>query len=314
MKTRNAVLVIVAIAIIAIAAISIYEASLPPTTPPQRLIIATTTSTVDSGLLDYLKPYFDNEFHANMTWLYLGTGAALATASNGDADVVLVHDRVKENAFVASGNGTLRVTVMYNDFILIGPPNDPANATGTNATQAMINIAHAGMNGTALFVSRGDASGTNAFELRLWKTAGINATGSWYLSAGSGMAPTIRVANEKGAYTITDRATYLQLESTMNSTLNLVIICENASSFALLNPYGIILINSTMHPNINSDLATDFLLFMISPEGQSLIGNYTINGVQVFHPIFGDPQSIGLPPENSTVDNLNALLHQRGLK
>jgi len=311
--SKNMFFVIVAVVVVAaIAGAVAYDYYNQP--PPQRLIIATTTSTVDSGLLDYLKPYFDNKFNANMTWLYLGTGAALATASNGDADVVLVHDRVSEDKFVASGNGTLRVTVMYNDFIIIGPSNDPANATGTNATEAMIKIAQAGQLGIAQFVSRGDKSGTNAFELRLWKTAGVNATGSWYLSAGSGMSPTIRLANEKGAYTITDRATYLQLKSTMNSTLTLKIICENASSFALLNPYGIILINSTMHPNINSELATNFMLFMISPEGQSLIGNYTINNVQVFHPIYSDPQSIGLPSENSTVTYLNSLLQQRGLE
>jgi tungstate transport system substrate-binding protein len=309
MKTRNILFVVVAIAVIVAVAAGVYVVTLPP---PQRLIIATTTSTVDSGLLDYLKPYFDSQFHANMTWLYLGTGAAIAAASNGNADVLLVHDRASEDKFIASGNGTLRVTVMYNDFIIIGPPNDPANITGTNATDAMIKIAQAGKNGTAQFVSRGDNSGTNAFEKRLWTAAGVNASGAWYLSSGSGMAPTIRIANDKGAYTITDRATFLQLKSTMNTTLSLVVLCENP--LTMKNPYGVLLINSTMHPNINSDLATDFLLFMISSKGQALIGNYTINGVQVFHPIYGNPQSIGLPSENSTVNYLNNLLTQKGIQ
>jgi tungstate transport system substrate-binding protein len=308
--SKKMVIIIVAIVVVAaIAGVAAYNYYNQP--PPQRLIIATTTSTVDSGLLDYLKPYFDKQFHANMTWLYLGTGQAIAAASSGDADVLLVHSRSQENAFILSGNGTLRVTVMYNDFIIIGPPSDPANATGTNATGAMIRIAEAGMNGTAQFISRGDNSGTNTFELNLWKKAGINATGSWYLSAGAGMAPTIRIANEKGAYTITDRATYLQLQSTMNSTLNLVIICQ--SPVQMQNPYGVLEINATRYPHINSELGLDFILFLCSPEGQSLIGNYTINGVQVFHPIYGNPQSIGLPSEDANMTYLDQLMQQRGM-
>jgi len=192
--SRNMALIVVAIVVV-VAIAGVYAVTYRP--PAQRLIIATTTSTVDSGLLDYLKPYFDNKFNANMTWLYLGTGQALEAAARGDADVLLVHDRVSEDAFVASGNGTLRVTVMYNDFIIIGPPNDPANIRGENATEAMLKIYQAGLNGSTVFVSRGDKSGTNALELRLWAKAGINASGAWYLSAGSGMAPVIRLTNEK---------------------------------------------------------------------------------------------------------------------
>jgi tungstate transport system substrate-binding protein len=259
--------------------------------------------------LDYLKPYFDNKFYANMTWLYLGTGQALAAAANGDADVLLVHDRVREDAFVASGNGTLRVTVMYNDFIIIGPPNDPAGIAGENATDAMLKISQTG----SVFVSRGDGSGTHALEKRLWVAAGINTSGaSWYLSAGSGMAPTIRVANEKGGYTISDRATFLTLQSTMNTTLNMVILCENDTR--LLNPYGILLLNSTKYTNIKSDLATGFLLFMVSDQGQSLIANYTLNGKHLFFPCFGNPEIIGLPSENTTVTYLTNLLKQRGME
>jgi ABC-type tungstate transport system permease subunit len=158
------------------------------------------------------------------------------------------------------------------------------------------------------FVSRTDGSGTHALEQRLWVKAGITGyvNQSWYWSANSGMAATIRVANEKSAYTITDRGTYLKLKSEMNDTLSLVILCENDS--ALLNPYGIILLNSTKYPNIQSDLAQKFLLFMISPEGQALIANYTVNGKQLFFPCYGNPESIGLPSENSTVMYLNSLL------
>jgi len=311
LKDNKIIFVIIVVAVVIIAAgLAIYYVNKPAA--PPRLIIATTTSTVDTGLLDYLKPYFDSKFNANMTWLYLGTGQALEVASRGDADVLLVHDRVREDAFVSSGNGTLRTTVMYNDFVIIGPPSDPANARGTNATAAMIRIAQAGASGNATFVSRGDNSGTNALENRLWTKAGVTANGTWYVSTGSGMAPTIRVANEKGGYTISDRGSFYKLRSTMNASLSLVILCENDTS--LLNPYGIILLNSTKYPNIKSDLATDFLLFMVSKQGQSLIGNFTVDGQQLFFPLYGNPESIGLPSENATVNYLNSLLKSRGLE
>jgi len=201
---------------------------------------------------------------------------------------------------------------MYNDFVIIGPQSDPAGVAGDNATLAMINIASAGDAGNAIFVSRSDSSGTHALEQRLWTSCGITGytNSSWYWSANSGMAATIRVANEKGGYTISDRGTCLKLQSTMNDTLRLVILCENDST--LLNPYGIILLNSTRYPNIQSDLATDFLLFMISNEGQALIANYTVNGQQLFFLVYGHPEDIGLPSENSTVTYLNNLLKQRG--
>lgn len=313
-------MIIAAIAVVVVACGLYYYYTLPAATvAPTRLILSTTTSTVDTGLLSYLKPYFDAKFNANLTWLSLGTGAAITTAARGDADALLVHDRVREDAFVAAGNGTLRVTMMYNDFILIGPASDPAGAAGENATLALINIAASGIttSGTAdptEFVSRSDGSGTNALELRLWNSSNIMITGndSWYVKANSGMAATIRVANEKGAYTISDRATYLKLKSEMNETLSLVILCENDTAF--LNPYGMILLNSTKYPNIQSDLAQKFLLFMISPQGQALIANYTVNGQQLFFPCYGNPESIGLPSENSTVTYLNGLLTAAGMK
>jgi len=221
---------------------------------------------------------------------------------------------VRDDAFVASGNGTLRVTVMYNDFVIIGPASDPAGVAGENASLAMINIAAAGGLGNALFVSRTDGSGTHALEQRLWTAAGVTGyvNQSWYWSANSGMAATIRVANEKAAYTITDRGTYLKLKAEMNETLSLGILCEGDS--ALLNPYGMILLNSTRYPNIRSDLAQKFLLFMISTQGQQLVANYTVNGQQLFFPVYGNPESIGLPSENSTVTYLNGLLTANGMK
>jgi len=270
-------------------------------TPQTRLILATTTSTVDTGLLDYLKPYFDLRFHANLTWLYLGTGQAITVASRGDADILLVHDRVKENAFIQSGNGSHRVTIMYNDFLIVGSATDPAGlANATSAMDAFQKIAVAGDRGQTKFVSRGDGSGTNALELRMWTKAGVAPkVRIWYLDAGSGMAPTLRIANEKGAYTISDRGTWLKLKSEMADSLQLTVLYEGDRD--LLNPYGLILLNQTKYPNTNWQLAENFFLFLISDEGQRLIGDYMVGNQQLFTPLFGIPETIGLPPETSEV-------------
>jgi tungstate transport system substrate-binding protein len=298
-KYLTAGIIIVVVVAAAFAYMNLNTATQP--TAPERLVIATTTSTVDTGLLDYLKPYFDNEFHANMTWLYLGTGQALAVASRGDADILLVHDRVREDAFVNAGNGTHRVTLMYNDFVLVGPQDDPAGVKGmSNVTEAFKQIASEGEAGKAVFISRGDKSGTNALELRIWSVANIDPKGQpWYIEAGQGMGPTIRISNEKQAYTVSDRGTWTKLKSTMNDTLNLQILVEGDRS--LLNPYGIILLNTEKYPNINSKLAEKFFLFMISDEGQKLIGDFKVNGNQLFFPLFGKPETIGLPSEKTEV-------------
>ncbi|MCQ5377182.1 MAG: substrate-binding domain-containing protein [Candidatus Methanomethylicia archaeon] len=279
-----------------------------------RLVVATTTSTVDSGLLSYLKPYFDSKYNLDLTWLRLGSGQAVEVASRGDADILLVHDRSKEDSFVDAGNGLLRITVMYNDFVLIGPASDPAGAIGQNATVAMARIATSNSSNKAVFISRGDNSGTHSLEKRLWSEAGIeNYVGAqWYLSAGAGMADVIRIANEMGGYTIADRATYLALKLTMKENLGLVILCEKDP--ALLNPYGIVLLNSTRYPNIHYDWALDFLLFLVSDEGQSLISNYTIGGERVFFPIYGRPETIGLPSEEAAVSYINYLLSVKGVR
>lgn len=276
-----------------------------------RLVVATTTSTVDSGLLSYLKPYFDSKYNLDLTWLRLGSGQAVEVASRGDADILLVHDRSREDSFVAAGNGTLRITVMYNDFVLIGPTSDPAGVIGQNATAAMARIATSNGLNKIVFISRGDGSGTHSLEKRLWSEAGIAnyASSPWYLSAGGGMADVIRIANEMGGYTIADRATYLALKSTMKANLGLVILCEKDPE--LLNPYGIVLLNSTRYPNIRYDSALDFLLFITSDEGQSLISNYTIGGEQVFFPIYGRPEAIGLPSEEAAISYINSLLSSK---
>lgn len=284
------------------------------TRPPTTLVVATTTSTVDTGLLNYLKPYFDSKFHANLTWLYLGTGQAIAVASRGDADILLVHDRAREDAFVRSGNGTHRVTIMYNDFVIVGPIGDPAGIAGATSTaDAFQRIAAAGASGQASFVSRGDKSGTNSFELRMWAAAGIAPQGkAWYFESGSGMAPTLRITNEKQAYTVSDRGTWLKLKSEMGDSLNLKILYQG--DYALLNPYGLILLNQTRYPNINSQLAKEFFLFMISDEGQNLIGNYTVGGQQLFTPMFGRPETIGLPAETTEIQYWVNALEQNGMR
>ncbi len=306
-------IIIVAIAVLGVIAFFILSGyGSPPAT--ERLIIATTTSTVDTGLLDYLKPYFDNKYYANMTWLYLGTGQAITAASRGDADILLVHDRVRENAFINSGNGTHRVTIMYNDYVLVGPAEDPAEVKETtNVTEAFRRIFQSAESGNVSFVSRGDGSGTNATEWRLWLAEKVNPSGkSWYLSAGQGMGPVIRISNEKQAYTLSDRGTWLKLKSEMGATLNLQILLEGDN--ALLNPYGLIMLNSTKYPYIKSKLAEQFFLFIISDEGQRLIGLFNVSNQQLFFPAFGKPETIGLPSEEDEVQYWSQKLKDNQMK
>jgi tungstate transport system substrate-binding protein len=294
------ILIMIAVAVLT-ASIVFSTSTIPTSTTRSRLVIATTTSTVDSGLLDYLKPYFDKRFDANMTWLYLGTGQAIAVASRGDADILLVHDRAREDAFVASGNGTHRATVMYNDFVIIGPVNDPANVRGAGgAVEAFKRIAEAGESGKACFVSRDDNSGTHAREMKIWSAVGLDPRGrGWYMEAGQGMSPTIRVSSEKQAYTLSDRGTWVKLKSTLGEALRLQILFEGDKM--LLNPYGLILLNPLKYPKINSKLAEKFFLFMVSKEGQRLIESYRVAGEQIFFPAFGKAEEIGLPSEEEEV-------------
>jgi tungstate transport system substrate-binding protein len=301
------------VAAILAASIVFYTANLTSTTRP-RLVIATTTSTVDSGLLDYLKPYFNKRFNADMTWLYLGTGQAIAVASRGDADILLVHDREKEDAFLASGNGIHRVTVMYNDFVIIGPMNDPADVRGAgSAVEAFKRVAEAGEAGKAYFVSRGDNSGTHALEMKIWSAVGIDPRGrGWYIEAGQGMSPTLRISSEKQAYTLSDRGTWVKLKSALGEALRLKILFEGDKM--LLNPYGLILLNPQKYPQVNSELAEKFFLFMVSEEGQRLIESYRVAGEQVFFPAFGRAEDIGLPSEEEEVRYWIKRLSESGLE
>lgn len=249
------------------------QAQSTPNTPPDtqadssgRLILATTTSTQDSGLLDYLLPDFEQQFSTKVEVIAVGTGQALQLGKDGNADVLLVHARDLEDAFMQAGDGVRREDVMYNDFIIIGPESDPAQIKGmTSASEAFKKIAAA----QAAFISRGDKSGTHTKELAIWKSAEITPDGSWYSSAGQGMGEVLTMAAEKQAYTLSDRATYLA--RTLKG-LTLQILVQNDK--ILLNPYGVIAVNPDKSSQINSDLANQFIDWIISVPVQEKIEQF----------------------------------------
>jgi tungstate transport system substrate-binding protein len=232
------------------------------------MILATTTSTQDSGLLDVLLPRFEAAHQVQVKVIAVGTGEALAMGARGDADVLLVHARKAEDAFMARGDGALRLDVMHNDFLLIGPPADPAKAKGLDPVAALKRVAGSG----SFFASRGDKSGTHVKELELWKAAGVAPEGQpWYLSAGQGMAETARIATEKRAYTLTDRATWL----TLGKRLDLAVVSEGDAR--LFNPYGVIVVNPQKFPKVRAEAATAFARWLVAPEAQRLIGEFGVD-------------------------------------
>lgn len=242
----------------------------------QRLILATTTSTYDSGLLDYILPEFEATFNAEVDVISVGTGQALALGESGDADVLLVHARAREDAFVAAGHGLIRYDVMYNDFVIVGPSDDPAGVSGmTVATDALVKIAEAEAN----FISRGDDSGTHTKEKGIWEAAGLTPDGDWYISAGQGMGTVLTMSDELLGYTISDRATYLSLKS---EGLGLEVLVEGDP--ILFNPYGVIPVNPEQHPDINAELGQAFAHWITSLPTQDLIASYKVNGSQLFVP------------------------------
>ncbi len=231
-----------------------------------RLILATTTSTQDSGLLEYLLPDFEKEFNTKIDVIAVGTGQALQLGKDGNADVLLVHSRKQEDAFMEAGDGTRREDVMYNDFVILGPESDPAGIKGmTSAVDAFKKIAEA----KATFISRGDKSGTNTKELSIWTSAEIQPEGDWYIAAGQGMGEVLTMANEQQAYTLSDRATYL---SRTKTGLEIVVLVEKDKS--LLNPYGVISVNPNKGSQINTDLAEKFIDWIISIPVQQKISEF----------------------------------------
>jgi len=267
--------------------------------PERDLILATTTSTYDSGLLDYMLPVFEEKYNVKVRVLSVGTGQALKIASRGDADVVLVHSPETERLYVESGDLIHRVPIMYNDFIVVGPLDDPANIKGlNNVTEAFIRIAEAGKSGKLVFFSRGDDSGTHKKELSIWKLTGINpANESWYLETGQGMGNTLIATNEgfsgKSGYTLTDRGTWLSMKDRLN---NLVVLVEGDP--ILINPYSGLLVNPEKHPEVNFDLAKKLIEYFISDYGQQRIANFTVGGEQLFIPCYGNaPDAWGTEEE-----------------
>lgn len=242
----------------------------------KEIVLATTTSTQDTGLLDVLVPAFSEKYGVNVKVVAVGTGEAIEMGKRGDADVLLVHSRKAEDAFVAEGYGVNRKDVMYNFFFLVGPKNDPAKVSDTkDVVSAMKAIADSG----ATFVSRGDESGTHKKEKEVWNVANINPQGnSWYKELGQGMGATLTTANEMGAYTLVDSGTWYAYQD----KVDMKIVLEGDP--ALFNPYGVIAVNPEKYPNIGYNSAMAFIEFITSEEGQKIIGEYKKNGYQLFVP------------------------------
>ncbi|RME85038.1 MAG: tungsten ABC transporter substrate-binding protein [Caldilineae bacterium] len=243
-----------------------------------ELVLATTTSTYDSGLLDYILPDFERKTGIRVRVIAVGTGQALALGKAGDADVLLVHAREREEQFVAEGYAPSRHDVMYNDFVIVGPAEDPAGIRGmTSAAEAFKRIAQA----QALFVSRGDDSGTYIKEQKIWQEAGITPQGDWYESAGQGMGAVLNMANEQQAYTLSDRSTFLARQ---REGLDLEILVEGDP--VLFNQYGVLPVTPDKEHDINYGAAIAFVNWITSPETQELIASYGIEqfGSQLFFP------------------------------
>ena len=237
--------------------------------------LATTTSTANTGLLDYLLPKFEAKCACKVHVIAVGTGKALKLGEDGNVDVVLVHARPSEDAFVAAGHGIDRHDVMYNDFILIGPNNDPAKIRGEkDVLAAMKKIADTKWK----FVSRGDDSGTDQMEKGYWKALGIKPEGAWYSSTGQGMGEVLMISGEMRAYTLSDRGTYISYRD----KISLPILLEGDPR--MFNPYGIIAVNPKKYPDANYKGATALTNWIISAEGQKLIGDYKVGGEQLFTP------------------------------
>jgi len=239
------------------------------------LRMATTTSTDNSGLLTYLLPKYEADCHCQVRYTAVGTGNAIKLGENGDVDMIMVHARAAEDKFVAEGYGVNRRDLMYNDFVIVGPHGDPAGIRGMkDPLAALKQIKQRG----AIFVSRGDDSGTNKKELGFWKKLGMDPRGPNYLAIGQGMGQTLTVTAEKQGYTLTDRATY----ATYKDKTGLEIMVEGDKG--LLNPYGVIAVNPKKYPGVNYQGAMDFIEWLTSDKGQATIAAYKPKGAQLFFP------------------------------
>jgi tungstate transport system substrate-binding protein len=250
----------------------------------KSIVVASTTSTQDSGLFGYLLPIVKQKLGIEVKVLAQGTGQALDTARRGDADVVFVHAKSAEEKFLAEGFGVKRYPVMYNDFVVIGPKNDPAGIKGKDVVAALQTIKAK----AAPFVSRGDRSGTHIAELALWKQAGVDIAadrGPWYKEIGQGMGAALNMASASNSYVLSDRGTWLAFKNRGD----LAIVVEGDKR--LFNQYGVMLVNPAKHPTVKKDLGQQFIDWLVSPEGQSTISGYKIDGQQLFYPDASDPNA-----------------------
>jgi tungstate transport system substrate-binding protein len=249
----------------------------------KSIVIASTTSTQDSGLFGHILPLFKQKTGIDVKVVAQGTGQALDTARRGDADVVLVHAKPLEEKFIGDGFGVKRNPVMYNDFVIVGPKGDPAGIKGNQDVAAALKAIKAK---AAPFISRGDKSGTHNAELGLWKVAGIEITtdkASWYKEIGQGMGATLNTASASNAYTLTDRATWISFKN--RGDLDIVVEGDKR----LFNQYGVILVNPAKHAHVKKELGQQFINWITSPEGQKAIEDYKINGQQLFFANATDP-------------------------
>jgi len=250
----------------------------PVSAQDKSIVVASTTSTQDSGLFGHILPLFKAKTGIEVKVIAQGTGQALDTARRGDADVVFVHAKAQEEKFVAEGHGMKRFDVMYNDFVLIGPKSDPA---GVNGSKDIVEALKTIQGKAVPFVSRGDKSGTHSAELALWKQAGVDiatAKGPWYREIGQGMGAALNTAGAMNAYVVSDRGTWLSFKNPGD----LVIAVEGDKR--LFNQYGVILVNPEKHPAVKKELGQSFIDWLTSPEGQGAIAAYKVNGKQLFFP------------------------------
>ena len=239
-----------------------------------NIVMASTTSTEQSGLFAHMLPAFKQATGIDVKVVALGTGQALDMGRRGDADVLFVHDQVAEEKFVADGFGVKRLPVMYNDFVLVGPASDPAKTKGKDIVGALQKLATT----QSPFVSRGDKSGTHAAELRYWKQAGLDNKGGGYKECGCGMGPALNMAASTGSYALTDRGTWLSFKNRQD--LQVLVEGDNR----LFNQYGVMVVNAAKHPHVKTDLAQKFVDWVVSPAGQANIASYKIGGEALFFP------------------------------
>jgi tungstate transport system substrate-binding protein len=269
--------------ILAFAALALLSGIPSASAQDKSIVVSSTTSTQDSGLFGHILPLFKAKTGIDVKVVSQGTGQALDTGRRGDADVVFVHAKPQEQKFVADGYGVRRYPVMYNDFVLVGPKSDPAGIKGTKDIVAALTSIK---DKSALFISRGDKSGTHVAELNLWKVAGVDTEkekGPWYKSIGQGMGAALNTASASNAYVLTDRGTWLSFKNRGD----LIVSVEGDQR--LFNQYGVMLVNPARHPNVKQELGQAFIDWLVSPEGQQAIADYKIGGEQLFYPNASDP-------------------------